>query len=301
MDIIQIRTAVDKYLAEKGYDVMDLRAVMFDMDGVLFDSMKNHAKSWYQTMIHFGYSDFTETEAYMHEGRTGAGTINIVKQRMYGESATEEEVQEMYKFKSELFNSLPKAVRMPGAYELLCQVKESGVVPMVVTGSGQKTLLERLNRNFPDIFRPELMVTAFDVKYGKPNPEPYLMGMKKFEKARYRDVDTSTIRDIDTSTIREIDSSRNRYFDNSRDRSIDNSKSRNLDKDITPANFIVVENAPLGVQSAVAAGVFTIAVNTGPLDDSILLGEGANLLFHSMQELSDNWTNLKQILLCQTK
>lgn len=293
MDIIQIRTAVDKYLAEKGYDVMDLRAVMFDMDGVLFDSMKNHAKSWYQTMIHFGYSDFTETEAYMHEGRTGAGTINIVKQRMYGESATEEEVQEMYKFKSELFNSLPKAVRMPGAYELLCQVKESGVVPMVVTGSGQKTLLERLNRNFPDIFRPELMVTAFDVKYGKPNPEPYLMGMKKFEKARCRDVDTST--------IREIDSSRNRYFDNSRDRSIDNSKSRNLDKDITPANFIVVENAPLGVQSAVAAGVFTIAVNTGPLDDSILLDEGANLLFHSMQELSDNWTNLKQILLCQTK
>lgn len=293
MDIIQIRTAVDKYLAEKGYDVMDLRAVMFDMDGVLFDSMKNHAKSWYQTMIHFGYSDFTESEAYMHEGRTGAGTINIVKQRMYGESATEEEVQEMYKFKSELFNSLPKAVRMPGAYELLCQVKESGVVPMVVTGSGQKTLLERLNRNFPDIFRPELMVTAFDVKYGKPNPEPYLMGMKKFEKERCRDVDTST--------IREIDSSRNRYFDNSRDRSIDNSKSRNLDKDITPANFIVVENAPLGVQSAVAAGVFTIAVNTGPLDDSILLGEGANLLFHSMQELSDNWTNLKQILLCQTK
>lgn len=269
MDIIQIRTAVDKYLAEKGYDVMDLRAVMFDMDGVLFDSMKNHAKSWYQTMIHFGYSDFTETEAYMHEGRTGAGTINIVKQRMYGESATEEEVQEMYKFKSELFNSLPKAVRMPGAYELLCQVKESGVVPMVVTGSGQKTLLERLNRNFPDIFRPELMVTAFDVKYGKPNPEPYLMGMKKYENSRCRDIDTSTI--------------------------------RNLDKNITPANFIVVENAPLGVQSAVAAGVFTVAVNTGPLDDSILLDEGANLLFHSMQELSDNWTNLKQILLCQTK
>lgn len=261
MDIEEIQSAVAKYTAEKGYDGMELRAVMFDMDGVLFDSMKNHAKSWYQTMIHFGYTDFTESEAYMHEGRTGAGTINIVKQRMFGRSATEEEVQEMYKYKSELFNSLPKAVRMPGAYELLCQVKESGVVPMVVTGSGQITLLERLNRNFPDIFKQELMVTAFDVKYGKPNPEPYLMGMKKYEKSRGNESESG----------------------------------------INPANFVVVENAPLGVQSAVAAGVFTIAVNTGPLDDSILLGEGANLLFHSMQELSDNWIDLKQILLCQTK
>lgn len=249
----QIQTAIANYLSEKDYEKMNLRAAMFDMDGVLFDSMKNHAKSWYETMVHFGYTDFSEKEAYMHEGRTGAGTINIVKQRMYGETATEEEIQEIYKYKSDLFNSLPKAVRMPGAYETLVQVKESGVVPMIVTGSGQKTLLERLNRNFPDIFRNELMVTAFDVKFGKPNPEPYLMGMKKYETFA-----------ADTS--------------------------------LAPNNFIVIENAPLGVQAGVAAGVFTIAVNTGPLEDEILLGEGASLLFHSMQELADWWKVLVEEL-----
>lgn len=242
----QIQTAIANYLTEKGFERMELKAAMFDMDGVLFDSMKNHAKSWYETMAHFGYTDFSEKEAYMHEGRTGAGTINIVKQRMYGETATEAEIQEIYKYKSDLFNSLPKAVRMPGSYETLVQVKESGVVPMIVTGSGQKTLLDRLNRNFPDVFRNELMVTAFDVKYGKPNPEPYLMGMKKYE-------------------------------------------AFTGDKTLAPNNFIVVENAPLGVQAGVASGVFTIAVNTGPLEDEILLGEGANLLFHSMQELADWW------------
>lgn len=248
MDIIKIKSAISSYLSEKGYEKMDLRAAMFDMDGVLFDSMKNHATSWYQTMVHFGYTDFSEKEAYMHEGRTGAGTIDIVKQRMFGESATEEEVQEIYKYKSDLFNTLPKAVRMPGALEVLTQVKESGVVPMVVTGSGQKTLLERLNRNFPGVFRQELMVTAYDVKYGKPNPEPYLMGMKKFGISEIRD-----------------------------------------EEPIAPNNFIVVENAPLGVQAGVAAGVFTIAVNTGPLEDSILLNEGANLLFSSMDELAEWW------------
>lgn len=229
---------------------MDLRAAMFDMDGVLFDSMKNHAYSWHQTMAHFGL-DLPEWEAYMHEGRTGAGTINIVSMRQRGYEASQEEIEKIYKYKSELFNTRPQAERMPGAYELLCKVKGSGTTPLVVTGSGQKSLLERLNKNFPDIFRSDLMVTAFDVTFGKPNPEPYLIGMEKFYTFSNRECENKA--------------------------------------KVAPNNFIVVENAPLGVQAGVAAGVFTIAVNTGPLPDSALLDQGANLLFHSMQDFCDNW------------
>lgn len=246
MDKTEIQFAVGHYLSQKGYERMELRAAMFDMDGVLFDSMKNHARSWHETMAHFGL-DMPEWEAYMHEGRTGAGTINFVSIRQRGHEATEEEIKRIYQYKSDLFNQCPKAERMSGAYELLQKVKESGVVPMVVTGSGQKTLLERLNRNFPDIFSQELMVTAFDVKYGKPNPEPYLMGMEKAKKVL---------------------------------------------GELAPSNFIVVENAPMGVEAGVASGVFTIAVNTGPLPDDALLSQGANLLFHSMQEFCDEWENV---------
>ena len=252
MDRKEIALAVERYLKEKGSERMALKAAMFDMDGVLFDSMRNHAKCWHETMAHFGL-DLPEWEAYMHEGRTGAGTINIVSMRQRGHEATEEEIQKIYQYKSNLFNQCPKAERMPGAYELLVKVKASGVVPMVVTGSGQVTLLERLNRNFPDIFQAELMVTAFDVKYGKPNPEPYLMGMEKY-------------------------------------------KRNGGDEKATPTHYIVVENAPLGVQAGVAAGVFTIAVNTGPLPDEALLSQGANLLFHSMQEFCDEWEDVYEEL-----
>lgn len=239
MEKEQILSALSSYGIER------LRAVMFDMDGVLFDSMKNHAISWHKTMQHFGFTDFLVEEAYMHEGRTGAGTINIVSNRMRGHDATPEEIEEIYRYKSDTFNQCPTAEPMPYAYELLCKVKASGVVPMIVTGSGQRTLLDRLNKHFPEIFHRELMVTAFDVKYGKPNPEPYLMGMQKYNSAH--------------------------------------------DTQLSPRNFIVVENAPLGIQAAVAAGVFTIAVNTGPLPDDVLLNEGANLLFPSMQSLCEHW------------
>ena len=157
-----------------------------------------------------------------------------------------QEIKEIYQTKSDIFNSLPKAERMPGALELLNQIKEDNLIPVVVTGSGQKSLLERLNRNFPNIFKGELMVTAFDVKYGKPNPEPYLMGLQK--------------------------------------------------AGVKANEAIVVENAPLGVRAGVAAGIFTVAVNTGPLPDKVLLDEGANYLFHSMSDFSKNWKDFYQAI-----
>lgn len=47
----------------------------------------------------------------------------------------------------------------------------------------------------------------------------------------------------------------------------------------------VIENAPLGVRSAKAAGLYTIAVNTGPLADIALWNEGADQVFASMSDL----------------
>jgi surface protein len=47
----------------------------------------------------------------------------------------------------------------------------------------------------------------------------------------------------------------------------------------------VVENAPLGVRAGKAAGLFTIAVNTGPLPDSELLAEGADCVLPNMKVL----------------
>lgn len=238
--------AIQNYLKEKGYNKINLKAVLFDMDGVLFDSMKNHAKAWNKAMAMYDMN-LSEEEAYMHEGRTGASTINIVSARERGYEASEDEIKKIYQTKSDIFNSLPKAEPMQGAYTLLQEIKNSGLQPVLVTGSGQLSLIDNLNHHFPGIFQKEYMVTAYDVKFGKPNPEPYLMGLKK--------------------------------------------------AGIEPNKAVVVENAPLGVKAGVAAGIFTIAVNTGPLPDNALLDEGANLLFNSMQELADNWAVLRNDLI----
>ena len=54
---------------------------------------------------------------------------------------------------------------------------------------------------------------------------------------------------------------------------------------VQPNEAIVIENAPLGVQAGVGAGIFTIALNTGILRDEDLANEGANVVLPSMKDL----------------
>ena len=159
-----------------------VRAMLFDMDGVLYDSMPLHAKAWVQTMQQNGLT-MTPEQVYMNEGRTGEGTIDIFTLEQWGRRATAEEVEAIYSEKSRIFNTLPEAPAMKGADEVLSEVVRRGIVPLIVTGSGQHSLLERVERTYPGIFAPERMVTAFDVKKGKPNPEPYLKGLEKAGRA----------------------------------------------------------------------------------------------------------------------
>ena len=214
------------------------------MDGVLFDSMPAHAHSWHKVCTEYGL-DMTLEEVYLNEGRTGFSTINMLTQRQYGRDTTEEEVQHIYNLKCREFNKYPAAPKMTGAEEVLRAVQERGLMALVVTGSAQDSLLTRLETNYPGSFAPERIVSGNDVKYGKPHPEPYLMGLAKAGRLL-------------------------------------NADGRPLD----PSEALVVENAPLGVQAGVAAGIFTIAVNTGPLADKVLLDAGANALFPSMTQLA---------------
>jgi len=233
--------AIENYKKATRFNTFELKAVFFDMDGVLFDSMKYHASSWHKAMNDIGIN-FTEYEGYMNEGRTGHSTINGAFMREYGREATEEEKQTIYRLKSSYFEACGKSPVMPFASELLQKVKHDDLGIFLVTGSGQLSLLDGLQEHFPDIFVKERMVTAYDVTHGKPHPEPYLQALKK--------------------------------------------------SGLKPNQVMVIENAPLGVESAKAAGLFVIAVNTGPLDEKVLWDSGADIVLSGMQELYEKWNEI---------
>ena len=124
--------------------------------------------------------------------------------------------------------------------ELMKQINADGLTIGVVTGSGQRPLITRLLNDFGKYLDENHITTAYDVKRGKPNPDPYLVGLQK---------------------------------------------AGNLH----PWEGIVVENAPLGVRAGVAAKIFTVAINSGPLPDDALSSLGANILYHHMTDFVKDW------------
>ena len=173
--------AIQQYLERHGFGHLSPKAVLFDMDGVIYNSMPNHAKAWNEAMNSYGLN-MPFSMAYEYEGMRGIETIKVITRQQWKREVSDEEATKMYQHKSRLFathcQETPATI-MPGIKSLMQQIKAQGMKICVVTGSGQHTLLDKLQNDFDGMVCKELMVTAFDVKNGKPNPEPYIIGMQK--------------------------------------------------------------------------------------------------------------------------
>lgn len=235
--------AINEYLAKHGFEAFRPKAVLFDMDGVLYDSMPNHAVAWHQSMKEYGI-EMSHADAYATEGQRGVDTIRQMVKAQKGCDISEAEAQEMYNLKTKYFHDMPPAPMMPGALQLMEQMHHGGMAIGVVTGSGQRPLLARLLKDYGQYLDEKNIVTAYDVKRGKPHPDPYLEGMTRLGN-------------------------------------------------LQPWHTIVVENAPLGVQAAVAARAFTICVNSGQLPIHLFEEKRADLIFDSMPQLNERWCSLR--------
>ncbi|MCM1028794.1 MAG: HAD family phosphatase [Alloprevotella sp.] len=165
-------------MKRRHYRAVTPRAALIDMDGTLYDSMPLHARAWHRMASEAGIPS-TENEFFLYEGRTGGSTIDILLERTFGRRATPDEARELYARKSKYFNEMPPPPVMPGARQLLDILVSSGIARVLVTGSGQHSLIDRLSRDFPDAFLPGMMVTAADVTHGKPHPEPFIKAMQR--------------------------------------------------------------------------------------------------------------------------
>ena len=209
-----------------------VKVALIDMDGVLYDSMPFHARSWHRLFTELGVTNSNPEEYYLYEGMKGSDTIGMILKRELNRDTTEEERHAIYSQKTMLFKDLGEAKQMPGAADMLSALKDLGLTTFLVTGSAQGTLLDNLDTDYPGFFPQERRVTALDVNNGKPHPEPYLRGLEK--------------------------------------------------SGVKASEAIVIENAPLGVKAGKAAGIFTIAVTTGPIPREAFEKEGADLIFPDM-------------------
>ncbi len=170
--------SINKYLERNGIEKFTPKVVLFDMDGILYDSMPNHAVAWVKAMASYGLR-FTAEDSYATEGARGIDTVRRYVLDQQGKTISEAEAQAMYDEKARIFATLPTAEVMPGVLMLMEKIHTTGLQMGVVTGSAQRPLIARILDDFGEYISPDRIVTAYDVKKGKPNPEPYLKGMLK--------------------------------------------------------------------------------------------------------------------------
>lgn len=180
----KLALALARFRERTGVEAGPFEAVLFDMDGVLYDSMPLHARAWKAMCDEYGIEAQAD-EFFAHEGRTGAATIDILIRRQWNRPATDDEARDLYAVKSRNFKASGEPPLMPGADKATSTAARHAVC-VLVTGSGQKSILERLERDYPGVFPEQRRITSADTVHGKPDPEPYLKGMQRAGAAAHR-------------------------------------------------------------------------------------------------------------------
>lgn len=153
---------------------MPLRAVIFDVDGVLVKSMEKHAEAYAAAFAPYGVT-IAQHEVFRNEGR-GSRDVAVALSRERSMGLTEAQLDAIAKEKQRVFASFGPMPKYPGVDALIDRLRGRGLRLAMVTGTSRFNI----HHHFPELLpKFEVIVTADDVKRTKPDPEPYLAALAK--------------------------------------------------------------------------------------------------------------------------
>lgn len=156
----------------------DIKAVIFDLDGVLVSTDKLHFIAWNKIANEEGiYFD-----KYINEKLRGVSrleSLNIILKNSNKEFNETEKMNLMTKknnYYIELLSNLTYKDILPGALKIIKDLKENNI--KIAVGSSSKNaniILEKIK--LKDKF--DAIVDGNEIKYSKPNPEVFLLAAQK--------------------------------------------------------------------------------------------------------------------------
>jgi len=155
---------------------MALRAVVFDLDGLMFNTEDLYREVGTEVLRRRGKSLETDLlDAMM--GRRPAQALAIMIEWHDLEASVEQLAAESKEIFVPILDA--KLAPMPGLIDLLSALEAADIPKSVATSSGRE-FVENVMGRFDLISRFDFLLTAEDVEHGKPHPEIYLTAAERF-------------------------------------------------------------------------------------------------------------------------
>jgi beta-phosphoglucomutase len=155
--------------------VAEIRAVIWDMDGVIADSGPYHLAAWQEIFgqrgVKFTAGDFKHS--------FGLRNDNIIRNTI-GKNISQAEVDTIAQEKEETFRRLAggKIKALPGALGLLKSLKREGF-SMAIASSTPAENIELVTGTLGIAAYFQVIVNGHDVSEGKPDPQVFLMAAQR--------------------------------------------------------------------------------------------------------------------------
>jgi beta-phosphoglucomutase len=154
---------------------MKKKGIIFDLDGVLVDSMPTHFQAWKEAFAKIAELEITDRDIYLLEGMPGMDLVaKIFEQKNFADYSL---VQKVHVEKSKIFKEIRSAEPFEGAKEMVESIRCSKAV---VSGSNKHDVESILEEAFgKDTFN--VIITADDIEKGKPDPSAFLDALRRMK------------------------------------------------------------------------------------------------------------------------
>ncbi len=165
-----------------------VRAIVFDFDGVITDSEILHLRAFNQVLAQYGVEISTKDYYKEYLGYTDVDCFKLLIQKGILKT-NEKEIKNLAKQKNQIFEELAKTEGMiiEGVRDFLLMLKDNNIPMAICSGALLAEIgliLEQAKMR--DFF--EVIVSAEQVKRGKPSPEGFLLVLKKLNQGRQEPV-----------------------------------------------------------------------------------------------------------------
>ena len=153
-----------------------IKAVLFDMDGVIFDTEREYLKEWNKIFEKYGYE--MKKEIYVSVMGRGRKKVKEIFKENFGDDLP---IEEMYIEKDKMLKEAIENNEVPlkqGALELLEFLKRNGYKTALATSAKKDRVKSQVTHaKINNLF--DAIVCADDIVKSKPNPEIFLKAAEK--------------------------------------------------------------------------------------------------------------------------